>query len=53
MNNEYNSTFTLRKKTAVFPSNPIHYCFYHKNPDILQLYTDSRYNKKKSTNKFS
>ena len=35
----------------MFPSNPIHYCFYHKNPDILQLYTDSRYNKKKSTNK--
>ena len=48
MNNE--CIFSVRKKTSVFPSNPVYNWFYHKEADLLKQYTSLKQKTKKSNN---
>lgn len=51
MNNEFKNTFRVRKKTSVFPSNPVHCLFSHKEANLLQQYNSLKQKKKSNNNK--
>lgn len=46
MNNEFKNTFRVRKKTSVFPSNPVTFLFSHKEANLLQQYNSLKQRKK-------